>query len=455
MNTLIHKYSLYFFIECNKILVVSIVSNHKKSTTFAKSYPSFRYSFAGIIGNLLEHYDSALFALLAPFLAPLFFGEQDPVTALILTYGILPLGFLTRPLGSLFFTWLGDHLGRRQALFCSLLGMAIITIGIGTLPTYHEIGMWAPLFLAFAKMVQSFCAAGESTTGAIFVLEHTEVSKRGVVGSLYDSSSICGILVASGIVTFMSSQGFLEESWRLLFWAGGGTAILGFFLRISAKDEIKFEDVAKTKKIKWILSLKENKGALIAIIVASGFSHITYALSFTLMNGYIPLITSLSKTEVMEVNTLLLIVDMCLLPCFGYLANKFGKEKMMLTGALCSVLGAIPLFSLLEHASIGTVVFVRLAIITSGVAFAAPYYAWAMERIASPHRYLILSLGGALGSQLIGAPTSATCLWLYKTFNWTAAPALYLVLGGIAAGFVVVQVARKKIAHTVIVDNNG
>ena len=162
------------------------------------------------------------------------------------------------------------------------------------------------------------------------------------------------------------------------------------------------------------------------------------------MNGFIPLVTSLSKTQVMQVNTLLLVYDMLFLPAMGYLASRIGKEKVMISGAFGSALFAIPMFDLLNHAALGTVIFVRLAIISFGVAFSAPYYAWAIERVPPSHRYLVLSLGGVLGSQLIGMPTSAICLWLYQTFGWSWAPALYLQATGAVAGLVVFLFMRKE-----------
>ncbi len=397
---------------------------------------------AGMIGNILEHYDNALFGFLAPFIAPLFFQNSDPITALILTYGMLPLGFLTRPIGALFFGFIGDRYGRKYSLFCSLSGMAIVTMSIGILPVYREIGVWAPLLLALGRMLQSFCAAGETTGGALFVLESTSRSKRGLTSSFYDASSIGGILLASGLVTLLSYQGSIEQNWRILFWIGGMTAILGIFIRWKTKESIEF---VKPKKSLRVLSiLKEHRTAFIAIILASGFSYTTYSLAFTLMNGYIPLITSFSKTQVMQVNTLLLIIDMTLLPCFGYLANKLGKERVMLMGALCSAIGALPLFYLLNQASLALVILIRFAIIVGGVAFAAPYYAWAMERVPATHRYVILSLGGSLGSQLIGMPTSSICLWLFKTTGWTAAPGLYLMISGFAASYMIYHFAREE-----------
>ena len=164
-----------------------------------------RDRLAGLVGNFLDHYDNALFGLLSPFIAPLFFAEKDPITALILTYSMLPLGLVTRPLGSLFFGWIGDCLGRRQALCISLTGMAIITVMIGCLPLYQDMGSWSPFFLALCRIFQGFFAAGEVSGAAIFVLEHTPSSERCLVSSCYDACSIGGVLLASAFVTFMSS----------------------------------------------------------------------------------------------------------------------------------------------------------------------------------------------------------------------------------------------------------
>ena len=401
---------------------------------------------AGMIGNLLEHYDNALFGLLAPFIAALFFQEQDPLTALILTYGMLPLGFITRPLGALCFGWIGDRFGRREALFLSLSGMALTTISMGFLPLHRDIGTWAPILLACGRMLQNFFAAGESTGGAIFVLEQTAPIKRGFISSLYDASSIAGILIASACVTLLSSLGNAEQHWRLLFWLGGIPALLGLLLRLTTKDGAEFTQ--SPQQIPWIQTLKENRPILLSIILASGFSYTTYSLTFTLMNGYIPLITSLSKTEVMQINTSLLVVDMLLLPCFGYLSTQFGRERIMLFGTLSSAVLAIPLFSLLSHAPLHLVILVRMTIVLFGVAFAAPYHAWAIEKVLPHQRYLLISLGGALGGQLIGVPSSAICLWLYKTSEWAAAPALYLLTTAIGATYALYLSATQKVSKT-------
>src|SRR5262249_38651761 len=101
-------------------------------------------------GNFFEHYDTALFGFLSPFLAPLIFPEKDPMTALILTYAMLPLGMLARPFGSLVFGYLGDVYGRKYALFLTLSGMAFISCCTALSPTYNQVGILAPILFCLS-----------------------------------------------------------------------------------------------------------------------------------------------------------------------------------------------------------------------------------------------------------------------------------------------------------------
>ncbi|MBX3718163.1 MAG: MFS transporter [Parachlamydiales bacterium] len=407
---------------------------------------SARQRLAGFIGNILEHYDNALFGMLAPFIAPLFFAKEDPVTGLILTYGMIPLGIFSRPLGSLFFGWIGDTWGRKNALFISLSLMAFTTVLMGFLPTYAEVGIWAPALLAAVRVLQNFCAAGESCGGAIFVLEHTEKRKKSLMSSFYDASTIAGILLASGGVSLLSHLDLIESSWRFLLWGGSLTALIGVVLRLKTEEGAEFlQDASHHRPLKDVV--RSHRSALLAIICVSGFSYTTYSLAVTLMNGYVPLITSLSKTQVMDINTLLLLLDFCLLPCFGYLAMRTSNQKVMMVAAATSVIVSIPLFLLLRDAALATVIAVRILLIVLGVAFSAPYHAWAQELIPPSCRYTIISLGYAIGSQAIGGPAPALSLWLYKKLGWTGAPALYLMVTAALAFFSVYRLSVRSKAQ--------
>lgn len=140
---------------------------------------------------------------------------------------------------------------------------------------------------------------------------------------------------------------------------------------------------------------------------------------------------------------MLLGLDLFLLPFFGYLANRFGKEKIMWIGALSSFICAIPLFSLIGPTStLLSVTLIRLFIVLSGVSFAAPYHAWALEQVPPHCRSTILCVGYTLGSQMIGTPTMVISLMAYHYTGWVGAPSLYLIV--VAAGALLSLHLAKK-----------
>ena len=398
-----------------------------------------RSVWLGLTGNLLEHYDAALFGLLAPFLAPLFFPSENPIESLILTYALLPMGFLMKPAGAIFFGWFGDRFGRRRALSASLFGMAAATAAIGFIPTHNQIGAWAPALLSLARALQSAFAAGQTAGGAIYILEAVDEKKRVFASSLFDASGILGILIGSAFVTFWS------EEWRWMFWAGALTGLIGSALRWDGKEE---PPLMKKKNFPFKI-LWEERVSVISIAMVAGFSYVNYYLITTFMNGFLPQISSITKSQAMELNTLLLCFDMAMLPLLGWAARKVEKEKLMLFAILSILILSTPLFLLLENGSITTAAMVRLTLTFLGVALAAPFHAWAYERAPKEHRFLICAVGTAIGSRMLGAPAPALGLCLYQWTGWIPSATIPVWILGIGSAAFLAVGLRKKLERIV------
>lgn len=408
---------------------------------------SFLQSLSAYLGNFFEHYDTALFGFLSSFLAPLIFPNQDPITALILTYAMIPLGMVARPFGAIFFGYVGDVYGRERALFISLSGMALITCTIAIIPLYDQIGILAPIAFALGRIIQNFLASGEQMGGAIFLLEHSSKSRHDMISSLFSASSIGGILLASGGVSILYHFDIIAESWRLLYLIGGITALFGVFIRNQmpktnlAPSPIKLTDSLMTLPT----VLLSNKTAFFKIIIASGFTYANYSIALILLNGFIPLITSIETGEMMKLNSFLLIMDFLTLPLFGWLSSKVSREKLMLAASLGVVLFSLPSFMLLQGATISTIVIIRVCFVLFGVAFAAPFHAWAQDLVAPTHRYAIISFGYSIGSQLLGGPTAAISLWIFKQTNVVSSTCLYWMLLASASTFVLGYTSKSKV----------
>lgn len=386
-----------------------------------------KHRLAGLAGNLLEHYDQALFGFLAPILAPLFFPRADPIEALIYTCALMPLGMLSRPLGALVFGRLGDRLGRRKALSLTLIGMAVVTGAMGFLPTYFEIGLAAPLLWGLMRLLQNFFAAGEVTGGAIFLLEGAALEKRPLWSSLFDAVGILGILFASGAAALVSGD---ILSWRWLFWAGAAAGLAGVAIRLFGKETASFQKSEPLLPLLWRCRREIGRIALVA-----GFSYANYYLLTTFMNGFLPLVSSITRQEALEMNTCLLAADFLLLPLFGWISAKVGKERAMIGAVLLAIPSVPLLMGLAPEASPMTAVIIRMSLTCLGVALAAPYHAWALETAPVQHRYLISAVGAAIGSQAIGAPVPAAALWLFQKTGLAEAAALPVMAAAAGAGF--------------------
>lgn len=395
-----------------------------------------------LLGNLFEHYDAALFTLLSPFLAPLFFPKQDPVTALLLTYCIIPLGMAARPIGSLFFGYIGDTRGRKEALVFSLSGMAIVTGCMGFLPTYEQAGIFAPILLSLGRILQNFFGSGETMGGAIYLIENVPESEKDLTSSYFNASTIAGILVASFGVSIICGLNLIQDCWRLLYFLGCSTAIFAVILRLkmSFHPALPATQTLSSSSFKFVLNTCwESRQALITIAVASGFSYASYTIALVTMNGFIPLVTSISTGEMMHLTTVLLGLDFLLLPFFGLMAKRFSREKMMIASGLLAAAAGIPLFWMLEGASLSAVILIRFCLVLIGVWFSAPFHAWAQQLVPPKGRYTVLSFSYAIGSQLLGGPSAAISLWMFQKTEWIASAGLYWIALGLLTSLLIAK----------------
>jgi MHS family proline/betaine transporter-like MFS transporter len=398
--------------------------------------------FSAWLGNLFEHYDTALFGCLSPFLAPLIFPNNDPITALILTYALIPLGMLARPIGSLFFGYIGDVYGRKQALFLSLAGMSIVSAGIAFSPTYAQAGILAPLIFCIGRMMQNFLASGETMGGAIYLLENTPQKRHDLLSGIYGASMIGGILLASAGVCVLSYFHVMHPGWRALYLFGCITGVFGCVLRrqLPQSTTVKSESSLSTL----LKGLWTYRRPLLLIAISAGFSYANYTIALVLMNGFIPLVTPFTKVQMMSLNTALLVFDFCALPLFGYIASKFSREKMMLATSLSVAVCAIPLFTLLNEPTLLKVIAFRLCFVLFGVAFCAPMHAWAQELVPTAHRYAVLSFAYALGSQILGGPTAAVSLWFFKHTGMASSVAWYWVALAAASSLAIAAALKSR-----------
>jgi MHS family proline/betaine transporter-like MFS transporter len=200
-----------------------------------KSQHLQRVIAAGMIGNVLEWYDFAIYGYFAATIGRHFFPHEDAVAQLLSAFGVFAIGYLMRPLGGALVGHIGDKLGRRTALTFSVAAMAIPTFLIGLLPGYQSIGLLAPIGLTLLRVVQGLSVGGEYTSSMVFLVEHAPEGRRGLMGALGASGATAGILLGSAVGAIfagsMSTAALDAWGWRIPFLLGLMVGIAGNILR--------------------------------------------------------------------------------------------------------------------------------------------------------------------------------------------------------------------------------
>lgn len=389
-----------------------------------------------LVGNVLDHFDTALYSFLAPVLAPLFFPSYDPTVQLILAYSILATSMITRPIGTFIFGILAKNNGPIGPLSLSLIGMSVATLSIGLLPSFEVVGAWAPLGLILARGLRGIFAAGEGTIAKLYMMEEKCDQDALKSSHWYQSSVMLGTLLASLCATIVISLPSNDYGWRLCFGLAGTVGFMGFYLRYSlsneeAQDESSFAQRAQISKDRHSIfeTFWRYKYDIIRVALVTGFSYMTYAVPFVLMNSFVPLMTHLSLKEMMAFNTLLLIFDMLMIPWVGRLLIKVEGIKVMSFACGILMITIIPLFNNLPGASLAFVTFVRFWVVFWGIVFLCPADLWCKKLFTSSNQYLLVGMGNAIGTTTLGRLTPVICLWLWHTTQTPWLPGVYIALG--------------------------
>ncbi len=202
---------------------------------------------AAAIGNLLEWYDFGVYAYLAGLIATKFFPSSDPTASLLAAFAAYGVGFLARPLGGIVIGRLGDTKGRKTALVLTIFLMAFGTVGLGLLPSYEAIGVWAPILLVALRIVQGLAAGGEWGTSTAFMVEWAPQNRRGLFGSFQQVSTAGGSLLGSAVAAIMTSSlsqaAMLDWGWRVPFLLGALLLFVGAYLRQNVDETPTYEEL--------------------------------------------------------------------------------------------------------------------------------------------------------------------------------------------------------------------
>lgn len=402
------------------------MTTQESSSTILKK--NKRVLIASLTGSSIEWFDYFLYGTAAALVFnKIFFPMVDPVIGLILSYLSFSLTFFIRPIGGVLFAHIGDRIGRKKTLVLTLSLMGGATVMIGLLPTYDQIGIWAPILLILMRIIQGMGIGGEWGGALLLAYEYAPEKRKGFFGSIPQAGVTIGMLMATFIVSLMtlfSEEQFLSWGWRIPFLMSAVLVLLGLWIRKDIDETPEFKKVKQSGQVAKAPLRDTLTHHWREVLIAAGLKVVETAPFYifsTFIVSYATTTLTYQKSQVLEAVTLGALVATVMIPLMGLLSDKIGRKRMYAGSVTLLGLFIVPWFILLDT---GTTWAIMLATVVMFGILWAPITAvlgtLCSEIFSANVRYTGITLGYQIGAALAGgtAPLIATGLLAKYDGDW-------------------------------------
>jgi MFS family permease len=430
-----------------------------ESTQNSRSYP--KIATAACFGTFLEWYDFLTFATLAVAFAPLFFPSSDPITGLLASLATFGAGMVVRPLGAAFFGSLGDRIGRRPVFLITISLMGGATFAVGFLPTYEQIGVWAPILLVSLRLLQGLSAGGEIGGSAVYLTEHAGNSNRGLKTSVLQLMGPLGMLVSTLQLVllnqFLDPVSFKEWGWRVPFWFSIVLLLIALKVRMTLEETPIFKEMlarGQTSKSPLRDNFRDKETRkqmfLLFFCISAGGSVLFFCVQ--VYTGIF--MKSALQISPQIVDTLTITATLVLFPLTilsGALSDRIGRRPVVISGLLLGTILIQPAYQFLQALSQQVtpdyfLMAVTLITITLPLALVVgPQTALLAELFSARTRNSAATLPHNLAAGWIGGLLPLIVTWLNKEFSSQLAGLWYpTIFLAIAAGLAIFYLPETK-----------
>ncbi len=385
---------------------------------------------AGVVGNVLEWYDFALYGFFAPTIGRLFFPSESRVASLLATYGVFALAFAMRPLGGLIFGHIGDRIGRKKALELSVLLMAVPTTLLGLLPTYHDIGLAAPIALTAIRALQGISVGGEFIGSISFLGEHAPSNRRGLLGSWTSASATLGAVLGSLVAALVNAFLPHEWGWRLPFCSGIAVGLAGLWLRrdiSETPDFVKASREGTLTRSPVLEAVRHDRGAVLRTFGLSILMSVGFYMPFVWLPTWLGHLREPPLPGALTSNAITLAVLAALLPIGGWLSDLLGRRRALCIGAIAYFAVAMPLFAVLERAAYASALAAQVGLAAAAGLYFGPCPAAFVELFPTRTRYSGVAMGYNAAQALCGGTAPLIATWLVHATGTARSAAAYLM----------------------------
>lgn len=399
-----------------------------------------RVVVASMAGTVVEWYEFFLYGTAATLVFnKIFFSETtSELNAIFLAFATYAVGFVARPLGGVVFGHFGDKYGRKKLLQFSLVLVGAATFLMGCLPTYGQIGYWAPALLVALRFIQGFAVGGEWGGAVLLVAEHSPNRERGFWASWPQAGVPVGNLLATIVLlvltTTLPETSFLSWGWRVAFWLSAVVVLIGYYIRTKVTDAPIFvaaqQEVERAKATSYgvVEVLKRYpRGVFTAMGLRFG-ENIMYYLVVTFSITYLKVQVGADTSDILWYLLVAHLIHFAVVPVVGWLSDRFGRRPVYMVGA---VLGATWGFFAFPMMNSGSYVVVTAAVSIGLVIHAlmyAPQPAIMAEMFPTRMRYSGVSLGYQVTSIVAGSLAPLIAVKLLDIYGSSVPIALYLAV---------------------------
>ncbi|XQA77871.1 glycine betaine/L-proline transporter ProP [Xanthomonas sacchari] len=407
---------------------------------------------AAALGNAMEWFDFGVYGYLAVTLGHVFFPSTNPTAQLIATFATFTVAFLVRPLGGLVFGPLGDRYGRQKVLAATMILMALGTFSIGLIPSYARIGIWAPILLLVARLVQGFSTGGEYGGAATFIAEYSTDRNRGFMSSWLEFGTLGGYIAGAATVTALhfalSDAQMLDWGWRVPFLIAGPLGLLGLYMRMKLEETPAFQAYAEEAekrehdvpglgalfRIHWPQLLK--CVGLVLVFNVTDYMLLTY------MPSYLSVTMGYAESKGLLLIIIVMLVMMPLNVLGGLFSDRLGRKPMVIGACIALLVLAVPCLRLIGT---GNDWLIFLGLMLLGVAlvcFTSSMPSTLPALFYTPVRYSALSIAFNVSVSLFGGTTPLVTAWLVERTGDPLVPAYYL-MGAAVVGIATMAFVRE------------
>jgi metabolite-proton symporter len=413
---------------------------------------------ASTVGTTIEWYDFFLYGTMAATVFPnLFFPTGDPFISRILSFGSFTVGFIARPLGGLFFGYVGDRIGRKSSLVATLLLMGISTVVVGLLPGYERFGVAAPLILTFLRFAQGIGVGGEWGGAVLLAIEYGHKGKRGFYGSWPQAGVPLGLLASTVVVwlfqRFLPEQAFLDWGWRVPFFLSGLLIAVGLLIRMRILETPLFARLKETDQLSRSPVTEVLRTHWREVCLAAG-SRLAEQSCFYLFTVYVldygQHVLQVDRDTMLFAVAVAAAAEFAAMPAYGLLSDYLSRKLTFLIGSVIVMVYAFPYFALLETRNVLWIVVAAIGSLAGGHAMIYSVQASLIpELFGTRLRYTGASLGYQLASPFAGGLAPIIAASLMKAFPghyWSLATYI-IVISLISLGCVqlLAETSRKNI----------